>query len=146
MRQLQALAVATALGVVIAGCGGDDEEKSNRDRAYTPPTSGQKAPAGAATEQDATAKTQARELVTGVEACFVDQQTYEACTEPEGVDVPLGSKPGQAEVADAGVATYTVVARSESGTSFEATKDEGGELKRSCDKPGTGGCPAGGRW
>ena len=145
MRRLQALAAATALAVMLAGCGGDDDS-SNRKKAYSPPPSVQKAPAGAATEQDATAKAQARELATGVEACFVDQQTYEACKEPEGVDVPLGSKPGQAEVTEAAVAAFTVVAHSESGTSFEVAKDEGGALKRSCDKPGTGGCPAGGEW
>ena len=146
MSGLRAVAVATASAVLLAGCG-DGAERSNRGRAYTPsPSAEQARAAGAAAEQDATAKAQARELVSGVETCFVDQQTYEACTEPEGVEVVFGSQPGQAEVADAAVATFTVAAHSQSGTTFEVTKVAGGKLRRSCDKPGTGGCPAGGRW
>lgn len=145
MKQAQLAAPAVALALVVAGCGGDD--KSNRDSAYKPPAATQATAAGGnAAGQDANAKAQARELVTGVEACFVDRQDYSACEKPEGVSVPIGSGRGQAEVKDASTAGYTVVAHSESGTSFEVTKDEGGQLERSCDKAGQGGCEAGGRW
>jgi len=50
------------------------------------------------------------------------------------------------EVSAAAVATYTVLAHSKSGTTFKVTKDSSGGLKRTCDKPGKGGCPAGGSW
>ena len=147
MKQGRRVAVPLALVVLVAGCGGDDD-KSNRESSYKPPAPAQQeAPAaGNAAEQDARAKSQARELVTAVEACFVDQQMYTACKKPEGASVPMGSEPGQAEVADATTAGYTVVAHSESGTSFQVEKGESGELTRSCDKPGKGGCASGGEW
>ena len=144
MKQGHLAAAVAALGLAITGCGDDD--KSNREKAYTPPETAQPAGGGDATKQDAEAKAQARELATGVEACFVDQQTYEACTEPEGVDVPVGTGPGQVEVKDTGLATYTVAAHSRSGNSFEVSKGEDGSMTRTCEKPGNGGCPASGKW
>ena len=147
MKQVRLAAVPLVLVVLVAGCGGDDD-KSNRESSYKPPAPAQQegAAAGDATKQDAEAKSQARELVTAVEACFVDQQMYTACKKPEGVTVPMGSEPGQAEVADATTAGYTVVAHSESGTSFEVEKGDSGELTRGCDRPGKGGCASGGEW
>jgi hypothetical protein len=145
MKQRKLAVPALALAIAAAGCGGGD--KSNRESAYKPPAAPQATVAdGDAVRQDAGAKAQARTLVTAVEACFVDQQDYSACRKPEGVTDPVGSGPGQAEVKQASTTGYTVVAHSESGTSFEATKDESGKLERSCDKPGEGGCEAGGRW
>ena len=52
----------------------------------------------------------------------------------------------EVELAKAGTATYTVVARSASGTNFKIDKGASGASTRTCDKPGTGGCPAGGSW
>ncbi|MFL5780828.1 MAG: hypothetical protein ACJ760_05920 [Thermoleophilaceae bacterium] len=145
MKQGKLAVPAVALALVAAGCGGGD--KSNRTSAYKPPVAPQAAAAGAdAARQDAGAKAEARILVTAVEACFVDQQDYSACKKPEGVTEPMGSGPGQAEVKQASTAGYTVVAHSESGTSFEVTKGDDGQLERSCDKPGDGGCEAGGPW
>jgi hypothetical protein len=145
MKQGKLAMPALALAIVAAGCGGGD--KSNRTSAYKPPAPPQTAAAGGdAARQDAVAKAQARTLVTAVEACFVDQQDYSACKKPEGVTDPMGSGPGQAEVKRASAAGYTVVAQSESGTSFEVTKGDDGQLERSCDKPAEGGCEAGGRW
>jgi len=92
------------------------------------------------------AKADARNFVSGLEACFVDQQTYTNCKKPAGINVPIGSGPGQVELAKAGTATYTVVAHSGSGTNFKIDKGASGAATRSCDKPGTGGCPAGGSW
>jgi hypothetical protein len=145
MRAGQLAAAVAALGLALAGCG--DDEKSNRDKAYTPPPKPtQQAATGDAARQDAEAKAQARELATGVEACYVDQQTYEACTEPEGVNVPIGSAGGQAEVSEVALAAYTVAAHSKSGNSFEIAKGDDGSMSRTCEKPGNGGCPASGKW
>ena len=144
MKRAYLAAIAAAIGLAVAGCGDDD--KSNREKAYTPPPKSEQPAAGDAEQQDAEAKAQARELATGVEACFVDQQTYEACEDPEGVNVPLGSDDGQAEISEAGLATYTVVAHSKSGNSFEVTKGDDGSMSRTCEKPGDGGCPASGKW
>ena len=137
-RQLIVLAV---LATAFAGCGGDDsDDKGKKDEG----SSG--ASAAEVTKQDVAAKSNARTFVTEVETCFVDQQSYSACQEPEGSELDIGSGPGQVEVSEAADATYTVVAHSESGTNFEVVKDDSGSLSRTCDKEGEGGCRAGGSW
>ena len=143
MKQLYLAVVLSVLVVGGAACG-----KSNRKSAYHPPAATAPTPAagGNADQQDAVAKADARNLVSGVEACFVDQQTYTNCKKPAGINVPIGSGPGQVELAKAGTATYTVVAHSGSGTNFKIDKGASGAATRICDKPGTGGCPAGGSW
>ena len=148
MSKLGCLAAAVAvLALAVAGCGGGDE-KSSREKAYTPPTKSSEfqESGGDAVKQDAEAKANARNLVTEVETCFVDQQDYSACKEPADSKLPLGHDLGQVEVSEAGTATYTVVAHSESGTNFEVVKAESGIIKRTCDKDGEGGCKAGGTW
>jgi type IV pilus assembly protein PilA len=149
MSKQGCLVIATAvLALALAGCGGGDKG-SNRAKAYTPPAqtgSDFQSSGGDAAQQDAEAKANARNLVTEVETCFVDNQDYGMCKEPAGTKLPLGHDLGQVEVSEAGTATYTVVAHSESGTNFEVTKDDKGVVKRSCDKAGEGGCKAGGTW
>ena len=147
-KQACLVIVAAVLTLAVAGCGGGDE-KSNRAKAYTEPaTTGSdfQATGGDAAKQDAEAKANARNLVTEVETCFIDQQMYDACKKPSGTKLPIGSDLGQVEVSEAGTATYTVVAHSQSGTNFEVAKDEHGIVKRTCDKKGEGGCKPDGTW
>ena len=135
--------VSTAFVLLLGGCGSDD------DKAETPAeTQAQtETDTGAVAQQDAEAKKNARSLATEVEACFVDQQDYTACQEPEGSTLPLGSEPGQVEVTEADAAEYTIVAHSESGNEFTITKGAEGELERTCQAGGSeeGGC-SGGTW
>ena len=132
-------AVLVALSLAGAACGDDD---SNSEDAYTAPAS-----SAAAEQQDAEAKGAARTLVTGLEACFVDQMTYAGCEEPEGVpELELGSEPGQVEVTEAGDTTFTIVAHSESGASFTIAKTPAGGLDRTCEPTGEGGCGPDGSW
>jgi hypothetical protein len=137
-RHLAALAVLVALG---AGCGDDDSDKDKEDAG-----AGGGASAAEVNRQDAAAKANARSLVTELEVCYVDQQSYSACKEPSETELTLGSGPGEVEVSETTDAGFTVVAHSESGTNFEIVKDEGGSLSRSCDKEGEGGCKSGGVW
>ena len=139
-KQRCLVVVVSAVVFAVAGCGG----KSNRKATYHPPST--QATTANADQEDATAKSDARNLVAEVETCFVDQQMYTACKKPAGTKLSLGSGPGQVEVSAAAVATYTVAAHSKSGANFNVTKDSSGALKRTCDKPGKGGCPAGGSW
>jgi type IV pilus assembly protein PilA len=132
------LAVLAVFASALVGCGGGD---SNGGSSAKPAESPAKV-----NQQDAAAKSDARNLVTEVETCFVDQQDYTACQEPPDTQLTLDSGPGQVEVSAADTATYTVSAHSESGTAFEVEKDSSGSLSRSCDKPGKGGCRAGGTW
>lgn len=126
--------VALALTLALAGCGSDSDKQSSDE-----------ASPAKLTQQDAEAKSNARELATAVEACFVDQQSYEACAKPSDTQLPLGAGSGQVEVSEATATGYTIIARSASTTSFELAKDAG-ELTRSCDEPATGGCREGGSW
>ncbi len=128
--------VALVLVFALAGCGRSDSKKEG---------SGDASPAKL-TQQDAAAKSNARELATAVEVCFVDAQSYEGCAKPSDTELPLGSGSGQVEVSEATGTSYTIAAHSASGTVFEVAKDAGGALTRTCDKAGTGGCRKGGSW
>jgi type IV pilus assembly protein PilA len=94
--------------------------------------------------QDADAKSNARNLVSHMESCFTQEQTYVGCAGFEdvtGSGLPLGGGSGQVDVAAAGVDSYTISALSESGTTFSIVKT-GGQLSKpyGCDAAGDGGC------
>ena len=140
----RAIVVISLIALVLAGCGGS--KKSNRASAYkAPQTAAAGGSSGQADAEDADAKIAARNLVTEVEVCFADQQDYTGCKKPAGTKAAIGSGPGQVEVTSADMATYTIVAHSQSGTNFTIAKDASG-MKQTCDKPNAGGCKSGGTW
>lgn len=129
------LGIFFILVALFAGCGGDDDGDSGGS-ASTDTVATEEA-----SQHDAHAKSAARELVTFVEACFVDQATYAGCeTAGEGEDL------GQAGVENATDTTFAVVSPSESGNEFRIEKTEAGELERTCETPGEGGCSPDGSW
>jgi hypothetical protein len=151
------LVVVAASVVVVAGCGGGSSSKSSSAGSDTTAASQQDTTAasqqdttaasqGDANQQDAAAKSSARNLVTEVETCFTDQSSYSACQKPSGTQLPIGSSPGQVEVSAVTDTGFTIVAHSPSGTSFKIEKNPSGAMSRTCDHAGTGGCQAGGTW
>ena len=120
--------------VALAGCGGDDDGNGGSEATDTEA-------AEAAVEQDARAKSDARNLVTLVETCYVDRMDYSACADAAG-----GEDVGEATVEGATASTYTVVSPSESGNEFRLGKTDAGALERTCDAAGEGGCRADGSW
>ena len=105
---------------------------------------------------DASAKSDARNMVSQVESCFATEQTYVSCdsaselsgggTEPTGLDYGTGQ--GQVEVLASPAATsnsYTVVGHSKSGNDFTITKAVG-STTRTCTTTGKGACPSSGSW
>ena len=92
--------------------------------------------------EDASAKANARQLVTHVETCGIDQQgDFTACDQAAmtalNTGLPLGAGVGQVEVVDSGVGEFEIRARSKSGREFVVTRNSGG-LTRTCeDTPGT---------
>ena len=124
------------LMVALAGCGEEDDGGA-RDTTVGTDTQAEQSPAA----QDAQAKSDARELVTHVEACYADQQNYSACR-----DAARGEDVGRALVVSADAATFTVVSPSESGNEFRLDRTRQGTLRRTCTAPGEAGCPANGRW
>ena len=99
--------------------------------------------------QDAQAMADARNLVSTVEACYIEQQTYEPCGTAEALGdsgLALGSGPGQVELATADAMSFEAVGHSQSGTAFKVAKNADGGVTRSCDPPGKGRCSADGSW
>ena len=95
--------------------------------------------------QDASAKSDARNMVSQVESCFADNQDYQLCDSkgeletdgPTGLDI--GTADGQVSVTTTGTSSYVITGYSKSGNDFLITKTAGGAPTRSCNGSG-GGC------
>jgi prepilin-type N-terminal cleavage/methylation domain-containing protein len=98
--------------------------------------------------QDANAKHDARNVAGAVEACDVDTETYQACTDPtdlRSAGVTFGSGKGEVEAQAPGASEYTITAHSRSGTDFVLARVAGAQ-QRTCTQPGHGGCRDDGGW
>jgi len=97
--------------------------------------------------QDSSAKSDARNLVSQLESCYTDNNTYSgsgnggSCLSTN-TGLSLGTAQGQVEVTAAGTGTYTVVGHSKSGGDFTISKDANGNVTRTC----SGGACSGGTW
>ena len=97
---------------------------------------------------DADAKSNARNLMSQVEACYSPREDFRNCgTEAElgPTGIPYGPDPGQAEVVSTEQNTYVVRAVSKAKTAgtnrtFTIERDVDGHFERTCT-----GCP-GGKW
>jgi type IV pilus assembly protein PilA len=101
--------------------------------------------------QDASAKSDARNLVSHVESCFADTQDYTQCqtaVQLGTTGLSIGAAQGQVEVTAAGANGYTLVGHSKSGNNFTITRDNTSAtpMTRTCTTAGSGGCKAGGTW
>jgi type IV pilus assembly protein PilA len=107
--------------------------------------------------QDASAKSDARNAVTQVEACYADEQDYTACgaaassmskqntgfTFVNSTTPTAGTNVGLTVSATG----YVITAASKSNNKFTITKDTtAGTLTRTCTTTGSGSCPASGNW
>jgi type IV pilus assembly protein PilA len=99
--------------------------------------------------QDAEAKSNARNLVSQIEACYTPAEDYRQCdsqAELGNTGIAYGSNPGEAEVSTAQQASFTVTAVSKAVTggannTFTITRDSSGVTTRTCT--GSGGCKSG---
>lgn len=100
--------------------------------------------------QDASAKSDARNMVSHVESCFADTQTYASCnTSPAlgNTGLAWGVAAGEVSVTAAGVDSYTIEAVSKSAVKFRINRVTGtGLTTRTCGPVSTGGCKADGTW
>jgi type IV pilus assembly protein PilA len=98
--------------------------------------------------QDASAKSDARNLVSQLESCYTDNNTYtgtgsgNSCLS-SNTGLSLGTAKGQVEVAAASDSTYQIVGHSKSGGNYTITKGSDGVITRTC---AGGSCPSGGTW
>jgi type IV pilus assembly protein PilA len=99
--------------------------------------------------QDASAKSDARNLVSQMESCYSSEQDYTGCGTSQEVQtsgLSVGAGLGQVEIAAAGSNSFTVVGHSRSGNNFTAVKSASSPVDRSCSTPDTGACPSTGSW
>jgi type IV pilus assembly protein PilA len=99
--------------------------------------------------QDASAKSDARNLVSHVESCFADTQLYTQCNDADlgqtGLD--LGTGQGQVHMDSTTPAGgYTITAYSKSGNTFSISRSAAGVITRACTTAGNGGCKTGSVW
>jgi type IV pilus assembly protein PilA len=104
--------------------------------------------------QDASAKSDARNMVSQIESCFTDSQDYSQCvtaaqlgnTGLPVVDNTNNPGTGQVGATAANASTYTIVAKSKSNNLFTITKDNTGTITRSCTSTGNGGSCTNNTW
>ena len=97
--------------------------------------------------QDASAKSDARNMVSQVESCFADTQDYQNCDTAAalgstGLNVVDTTADAAGEVSSitADSDSYVITAVSKSGNTFTITKTNGGSPVRACTTGGQGGC------
>ena len=95
--------------------------------------------------QDASAKSDARNLVSHVESCFADSQDYTLCDtsgELGSTGLTYGTSAGQVSVDSGATASaFAVTAYSKSGNNFTITRSgTGSGYVRTCTTHGNGGC------
>jgi type IV pilus assembly protein PilA len=96
--------------------------------------------------QDTSAKSNARNAVSQVEACYADSQDYTKCTSASTPDVLAGSGITAVVTAPAG-GGYVITATSKSTNTFTITRNPDGTTTRSCNPVVSGGgCPTNKLW
>ena len=99
--------------------------------------------------QDSAAKSDARNMVSHMESCFTDNETYVGCTAKltaANTGLNVGGGAGQVEITAESATGYTVVAHSKSNggaRTFTITHASGSADARTCNPVG-GGCSASG--
>lgn len=87
---------------------------------------------------DATAKANARNTVSHVEACYVNTQDYRSCRDADalggaGLGITLGTDPGEVDVQATGMNSYIVVAKSPTHSTYTITREASRPMERTCD-------------
>ena len=105
--------------------------------------------------QDASAKSDARNLVSQVESCFADTQDYTQCSTSAQLGVTgitWGTGPGTASVTASATDTFSVRGFSKNGPNsttgywFQIAKDANGNVTRTCEAANTKGACKNGSW
>ncbi len=91
--------------------------------------------------KDASAKSDARNSVSQIEACYADTQTYTTCATMAKLNA-AGLKLIKEEPTNVGADTYTVTATSDSGLKFSISRAADGTVTRACIDGGGKTCSA----
>jgi type IV pilus assembly protein PilA len=96
--------------------------------------------------QDAEAKSNTRNLVSHMESCFTQKETYVGCdtaSDVTGSGIPIGAANGQVAISAPSATGYTLTGKSKNGHTFVYTK-AGATVTKTCTPADDGGCNAGG--
>ena len=140
MAKLCALLAMTLLA--LAGCG-DDEGSETPATTTTGGATGATGAAGG-TQEDATAKSDARSAQTALESYAADNDgSYEGADASDIDQIePVTSDVGVKVTED----TYEITAPSASGNTFTIERAAHGATTKTCTEAGVGGCPQNGEW
>jgi type IV pilus assembly protein PilA len=99
--------------------------------------------------QDASAKSDARNLVSAMQSFYAGEQTYVGAAASDDVTssgLSIGTGQGQVEIVAPTATTYSVIGHSKSSGNFTIVKPATGAMTRTCTPVGKGACPASGNW
>jgi type IV pilus assembly protein PilA len=104
--------------------------------------------------QDAAAKSQVRNLVSHMEACFTEDNQYVGCTAlltPSTTNLDIGGGIGQVRIVSESTSGYELqaISKAKSGGvnhTFNLVHTLGAVDNKTCGVAGKGGCPTGGIW
>jgi type IV pilus assembly protein PilA len=95
-----------------------------------------------AKSQDASAKSDARNLVSQIESCYTTTNDYQVCEEGDTALDTEGIDMAKSTVTSGAQRSFNVTSTSDSGNTFTISKTNGAAPVRSCSSAGTtkGGC------
>jgi type IV pilus assembly protein PilA len=104
--------------------------------------------------QDAAAKSDVRNMVSQMEACFTEDDMYVGCTaalNANNTNLDIGGNPGQVRIVSESLTGYELEAISRAKSNgnnhrFRLVHTLGQADVKECDEDGFGGCPASGFW
>jgi len=104
--------------------------------------------------RDSEAKSNARNMVSQIEACWLNEQTFVGCDgslTAANTNLPIGPGVGQVSVGNLGQQTYRITAISTSVTggvnhTFWIDRAGPGVVARNCLPADAGSCPSSGAW
>jgi type IV pilus assembly protein PilA len=104
--------------------------------------------------QDASAKSDVRNMVSQMEACFTEDDKYLGCTatlNTSNTNIDIGPGIGQVQIVSEALTGYTLqaISRARSGGvnhTFTLVHTLGARDDKTCTVDGEGGCPSGGHW
>jgi type IV pilus assembly protein PilA len=96
--------------------------------------------------QDASAKSNARNLVSHVESCYSQEQDYAKCAKKDAPDVKDSGIDMSKVSFTSGTGVFSIEAESESGNKFTIARKATGGYDKTCTTKGEGGCGSAGTW
>ena len=99
--------------------------------------------------QDASAKSNVRNMVSALESCYAQEQKYDDCAASQDVTdsgITVGGSNGQVSLDTLSGNSFEIVGHSESGNKFTIKKTGGATPVRGCTVKSEGACPSSGSW